>query len=149
MSSINNVARRVLSHYESITTMKLQKLVFYAQAHSLATTGRPLFDADFYAWRAGPVSPELFQYHRGSFFVSLDNIPASGEPMNENENILVDEVCGVLGKLSGKELSIRTHNEDPWLDARGGLGSAEPGHEIISKATIASYYAKHPVIPVI
>lgn len=45
-----------------MTNLKLQKLLFYAQAFYLAICDRPLFDEDFQAWATGPVQPEV--YHR-------------------------------------------------------------------------------------
>ena len=45
--------------------MKLQKLVYYCQAWSLAWDDVPLFDEDFPAWANGPVCPELFDLHHG------------------------------------------------------------------------------------
>lgn len=42
---------------DSITPLKLQKLIYYAQAWSLALPERayPLFDEDMQAWAHGPV----------------------------------------------------------------------------------------------
>lgn len=64
---IINVAAKILEIMGPMTTMKLQKLVYYSQAHSLATTGLSLFPEDFEAWTNGPVSLELFNRHRGRF----------------------------------------------------------------------------------
>ena len=150
MASINNVARHILGcfDFQMLTTMKLQKLTFYSQAYALATTGRPLFHDDFYAWRAGPVASELFKLHRGKFFISMDEIPDSGEALCDEEKELVQKVCDNLGKCTGKELSERIHAESPWAEARGDLDPSERSSQIISKAEIARYYSTHPVISV-
>lgn len=146
MASITDVARYILLQNGSLTTMKLQKLVYYSQAQSLVKTGSPLFEADFYAWRAGPVAPELFRHHRGKFFITAEAIESSGEQLGVEERVLIDEVCAELGSLSGQELSERTHAEAPWVDARGDLEPAARGSEIIAKDAIAEYYREHPVI---
>ena len=44
MASVNDVAQYVLNRIGYTSTMKLQKLVFYSQAYSLASTGNPLFE---------------------------------------------------------------------------------------------------------
>ena len=63
--SITDVAAFILNRTGTITTMKLHKLAYYAQAaHIVAHGGTPLFPEDFYAWRSGPVAPLLFILHR-------------------------------------------------------------------------------------
>lgn len=63
---------------DAITHLKLQKLVYYAQAWSLALPARgvPLFDEEMQAWAHGPVAESLFQEHRGN---SWDALPAPEE----------------------------------------------------------------------
>ncbi|QJC22380.1 Panacea domain-containing protein [Arcanobacterium buesumense] len=146
MASINNVARHILSNYKSLTTMKLQKLVFYSQAHALATTGHPLFESDFQAWRGGPVAVDLYHLHRGKFFVSESEIPDRGTELTENEIRIVDQVRDELGSLSGRELSERTHSEQPWIGARRNLGPGDPGNVVITKESMTDYYRLNPVI---
>lgn len=43
-----------------ITPMKLQKLLFYANAWHLAIKGTPLFEEDFEAWEWGPVQRDIY-----------------------------------------------------------------------------------------
>lgn len=46
MTHVNNVARYILENVESdLSTMKLQKLVYYAQAWSLVWDEKPLFNS--------------------------------------------------------------------------------------------------------
>src|SRR5260221_3271487 len=47
-----------------ISNLKLQKLVYYAQAWHLGIKGAPLFQEDFQAWVHGPVIPELYQKYK-------------------------------------------------------------------------------------
>ncbi|MFM6174756.1 MAG: Panacea domain-containing protein [Sphaerospermopsis kisseleviana] len=47
-----------------ISNLKLQKLVYYAQAWHLALFEQPLFNEDFEAWIHGPVVPELYHYYK-------------------------------------------------------------------------------------
>lgn len=60
--SITDVAAFILNRTGTITTMKLHKLAFYAQAeHLVKHQGAPLFPEDFYAWRSGPVCPRFIR----------------------------------------------------------------------------------------
>jgi len=54
-------------------TMKLHKLVCYAQAWSLVWDERPLFEDPIEAWANGPVAPALYAVHRGWF--DVDQVP--------------------------------------------------------------------------
>ncbi len=49
-----------------ITNLKLQKLVYYAQAWSLALNNKELFPEDFEAWVHGPVLVKLYNKYRSN-----------------------------------------------------------------------------------
>ena len=44
-----------------LSNSSLNKLVYYAQVKSLATTGKPLFDSRIEAGDYGPVEPEVYE----------------------------------------------------------------------------------------
>jgi len=48
----------------------------------------------------------------------------------------------VYSSYSGYELEIMTHEEDPWLNARGNLELDEPSCEEITIKDMASFYKK-------
>lgn len=147
--SIINVAAKILEIMGPMTTMKLQKLVYYSQAHSLATTGLSLFPEDFEAWTNGPVSLELFNRHRGRFTIRreelLISLPERCADLEDEQVKIIEEVCAKLGNLTGNQLSERTHREDPWISARIGIPANQGSEEIISKKSIHDYYVNHPV----
>ncbi|MGA7027993.1 MAG: type II toxin-antitoxin system antitoxin SocA domain-containing protein, partial [Candidatus Acidiferrales bacterium] len=65
MISCSDVARYFLALVDedagdSLSNLKLQKLVYYAQGFHLALYGEPLFPEVIRAWRHGPVVPELY-----------------------------------------------------------------------------------------
>ena len=76
MSDVNDVAAAIIAEFqrqypgESITTLKLQKLVYYSQAWHLVWDEEPLFSERIEAWANGPVVRELYRVHRGDFKVS-------------------------------------------------------------------------------
>lgn len=129
MTTIFNVAAYILNITGTITTMKLQKLAYYSQAYSLVTTGYPLFNEGFQAWRNGPVCPELFALHRGKFLIRKGELVLpSAEKLNEDsltdgQKLIVEKVCEKFVGYSGSDLSAMTHHEDPWKDAYDGTNS--------------------------
>lgn len=50
---------------DGMTNMKLNKLMFFAQAASLQRFGRPLFDAPIEAWDYGPVVKDVYRTFKG------------------------------------------------------------------------------------
>lgn len=141
MATVFDVAKYVLKHTGQITTMKLQKLVYYCQAWSLGWDGKPLFDEDFQAWANGPVCPSLFERHRGRFVVDVSlfhDIPDHNFDFSEVETM--DSVLAYYGDKEPQWLSELTHKEAPWREARAGVPAGEPSDKIISKDSMQQYY---------
>ncbi|MDR2615170.1 MAG: DUF4065 domain-containing protein [Oscillospiraceae bacterium] len=141
MASIFDAAKYILERKGEMTTWKLQKLCYYAQAWSLAWDESPLFDEDFEAWRNGPVCPELFRYHQGKFVVGPDNFKVGDSRVfNDNQRETLDIVLRDYGDDDPSTLRELTHNELPWREARGGLSIEENCHTVITKERMGEYY---------
>lgn len=144
MVSIFDVAELILQKVGFASTMKLQKLAYYSQAYALVRYGEPLFDEDFEAWANGPVCRALFVAHRGKFIIGsgeLAGVSPRPELLGQESVSVVNHVIDVLGGYNGRELSELTHREDPWRIARGGCKPGESCSEVITKESLASYYA--------
>ena len=140
MVSAHDVAAYVLHQHGPMSAMKLQKLVYYAQAWSLVWEDRPLFGERIEAWAHGPVVPELYQEHRGRFEVRgwpRGNAAALGTDDRET----VDAVLGYYGNRNAQVLSDWTHSEDPWQLARAGLPDGERGSAEITLESMMEYYS--------
>lgn len=137
--SAHDVAAYILKHQGEMTTMKLQKLVYYCQAWSLVWDDEPLFHEAIEAWASGPVVRELYDLHRGMFKISKCP-PGRASRLNRTQRETVDAVLRFYGKKPSHWLSDLTHNEDPWRQARCGLAPGERGSEIISHASMMEYY---------
>lgn len=135
-----DVAAHILEKMEPMTTMKLQKLVYYSQVWSLVWDEEPLFAENIEAWANGPVVRELFDYHRGMYEISAMPI---GNPrlLNPVQQETVDAVLEYYGDKSAQWLIELTHMEDPWIHARKGLPPLERGNRIIPLDTMADYYS--------
>lgn len=122
-----------------ISNLKLQKLVYYAQAWHLALYGTPLFDEDFEAWVHGPVIPALFdQYKEFGWKPILKEVKKPDFPP-ELEKFL-EEITEEYFICEGLELEMMTTREAPWIQVRKGLRRDEPSHAIISKESMRDYY---------
>lgn len=141
MANVVSVADYALSKFECLSTMKLQKIVFYSQAYHLVTFHAPLFEDRIEAWVNGPVAPRLFRLHRGKFIIPSDFFKAEAcDTLTADEQHSIDHVVGVIGDESGASLSDLTHSEDPWRVARGDSTPDAVIHEEITRGSIASYY---------
>ncbi|MEX3643997.1 Panacea domain-containing protein [Mycolicibacterium porcinum] len=121
MATANDVAAYIMEQYgKTMTTMKLQKLLYYSQGWSLAWDGQPMFEDEIAAWANGPVVYSVFDNHRGKFKIGSWR-HGDATTLTEDERETVNAVLGYYGKLTGQELSDMTHAERPWLEARGNL----------------------------
>lgn len=123
--------------------MKLQKLVYYAQAWSLVWDEKPLFRERIEAWVNGPVVPSLYRTHRGRFDVAAW---PEGDPsrLDAKARETIDAVLKFYGDKSSQWLSDLTHAEEPWRAARRGLAPLEPGGREITREAMAEYYGSLP-----
>lgn len=137
------VAHYVLEQTGPITTMKLQKLVYYAQALHLVCYQTPLFSEPIQAWANGPVIPALFEVHRGRYMVDARTKPiaSSDDSLIPEDRAVVDAVVHRLGSFTGEQLRERTHRESPWRDARGECSDGDRCQSIITCDSMMSYYS--------
>ena len=106
---------------DSITNLKMQKLVYYAQGFALAIFNAPLFSEDIEAWTYGPVVPELyheFKQYGGNPIPRPDHFDCS--MFSEEEKNLLDNVYSEYGQFSAWRLRDMTHNEPPWKNTQVG-----------------------------
>lgn len=137
--SVFDVAAYILGKLGTITTIKLQKLVYYCQAWSLVWDEESLFDEKIEAWVNGPVVRDLYAFHRGMFQISSIPIGIPGH-LSKKQKETIDAVIDFYGKKSGQELVEISHLEKPWIEARKGLNWDERGENVISNESMADYY---------
>ncbi|GAA0866839.1 DUF4065 domain-containing protein [Sphingopyxis soli] len=124
---------------ENLTNLKLQKLLYYADAWHLALYDEELFAEQFKAWVHGPVL--LSQYHR---FKPNQWRPITEDidkpQLSEKLSAHLDEVVDVFGPETAVALELMTHRELPWIAARGDLPPTAPSSATISKETTKHFY---------
>jgi uncharacterized phage-associated protein len=125
---------------EVLTNLKLQKLIYYAQAWYLALRSAPIFDEDMQAWVHGPVLPS--QYHRFSHFKWQPIVAEIGHPEIGDADVQshLFEIIEVFGTETAVDLERMTHQEAPWIEARNGLARDAICTNVISKDSMRDYY---------
>ena len=142
MATMLDAAKYILQSAGEMTAMKLQKLMYYAQAWSLVWDEEPLFEDDFEAWANGPVLPALYGRHKGQFKVSVSIVADGNEgALSPEQRQSIDKVLGFYGQQSAQWLSNLTHQERPWVDARAGIPDGEPCSATITKLAMHEYYS--------
>jgi len=105
---------------DSITNLKLQKLLYYAQGVNLALNDVCLFPEPIEAWIHGPVVPKVYRAYKqhGGQAIPVERVNLEVYPKDTRE--LLDEVNEVFGQFSAAKLRAMTHNEPPWKDTPQG-----------------------------
>lgn len=150
MISANNACDYIVTMLdeagEELNLLKLQKLLYYAQAWYLAFYKKPLFSDKFQAWIHGPVCRPI--YNRFSSTKSLySNLSLSDRCDDFNLGKIpvairrhLDGVLEVYVKFSGSQLEDMTHSEDPWKIARKGYRTSERCEVELDEALMCTYY---------
>lgn len=119
---------------DSISNLKLQKLVYYSQGLHLALHDKPLFPEVIEAWTHGPVVPELYRAYRKYGAGAIPREEIAPADYDESTREVLDEVWTVYGQFSALKLRAMTHEEGPWLQAYQ-VGTGE-----ISLASLRAFF---------
>ena len=127
---------------DNITHLKLQKLIYYAQAWYLAMFDKALFNNKIEAWLHGPVCREIYERFRNR---SWNPIPASAiisasSAIDDETQAFLDEIWEIYGQYSATKLEKMTHEEAPWLEARNGIQPGNPSQTLIHEKSMRDYY---------
>ncbi|MEO5374892.1 MAG: DUF4065 domain-containing protein [Alphaproteobacteria bacterium] len=104
---------------DSITNMKLQKLLYYCQGWHLAAYGVPLFNASIEAWEHGPVVRGVwgrFSRHGPQSIPPDEARPDRAMAIPEPMRRLIDDVWDRYGEMHAYRLRDMTHEEAPWRE---------------------------------
>lgn len=146
IASVDDIAAAILVRTGQVTTWKLQKLAYYAQAWHLARCGTKLFADDFEAWAQGPVVRALYNRHRGSNRVA--NWPEGDDRrLSPQDTAFIDWIVERYGRFTAEALSRMSHIEAPWLVTRDGLPDGASSSKVISSELMRSYYARQLASP--
>ncbi|MEM6459235.1 MAG: type II toxin-antitoxin system antitoxin SocA domain-containing protein [Planctomycetota bacterium] len=118
---------------DTVSNLKLQKLLYYAQGVHLALHGVKLFHEKIKAWEHGPVVPQVWHEYKD---YGTGVIPPPSEvdfnQIDEERRESLDETWDVFGQFSAWKLRNMTHAEPPWKNTSK--------NEEITPRAIKSYF---------
>ena len=124
----------------TITPLKLQKILYYAQGYHLAMFDIELFEEDFQAWAHGPANLEIYNEYKEYGYSAID-APKGDVPLLDDGLIdFLYRIWNTYGIFDGKYLEQLTHQETPWIEARGDCKEGEPCTNVISKDTMKAFF---------
>ena len=141
MASIFDAAKYILEQRGRTPVLKLQKLLYYAQAWSLVLDHAPLFPEDFEAWPNGPMYPLLHWLFEDQFDITAEDITGNSACLTGEQKDTINSVLKVYGAGNIRGLTRLSMEEEPWIQARNGLPPDEPSSTIIPKETFIPFYS--------
>ena len=102
---------------DPISSLKLQKLLYYCQGFNLGAYDRPLFKEEVEAWEHGPVVVPVWHRYRkyGSTAIAVPE-PLIDTSISDEQMRLAEKVYDAYGQYSAWKLRNLTHQEPPWLN---------------------------------
>lgn len=125
-----------------ITNKKLQKLLYYVQAWSLALHDKKIFDDKIEAWIHGPAIKTVYLEYQ-KFGASPIAKEISGDVVNkisEEAIKIIDDVWQLYSKYEANYLEFLTHSEEPWQKARNGLEPHISSENEITLESMRDFY---------
>ena len=141
--SVFDAAKYVLELInEQCTTMKLHKLLYYCQAWNLVWEDDILFNDKIEAWANGPVVRELFNFHKGMYWITKNSLTlGNSSKLSQIQKDNVKSVIAFYGGRTSQWLIDQTHTEKPWREARKGLAPNERGNSEITPQAMFDYFS--------
>lgn len=124
-----------------ITNLKVNKLLYFAQAWSYVRNNRPLFDENIEAWQYGPVVPSVYSTfkHYGRNNIAEVSEKLALDSFSEDELQLLIDIQREYGKYTASTLVDLTHEKgSPWEQIYNG----DHNHKVISPNSMKAYFSK-------
>ncbi|MCM3761021.1 DUF4065 domain-containing protein [Alkalihalobacillus oceani] len=132
----------------NITNKKLQKLMYYCQAWSLALDNERLIDHEFEAWVHGAVLKNLYFKYAKFGYTNIWRDPAENletkteflRKYSDEKVARIHQVLEAYSMFSADELEEINHAEYPWQKTREGLAANENSDRPITDSLMREYY---------
>ena len=113
-------------------------LVFFND--SVDNLQNKLFDCKFEAWVQGPVDPQLYSCYTNFGYNPISPKKSSTPIKSPDVLDLIQQINDIYGEFSGNQLERLTHQEQPWLNARGDARPLDPSENVISDKDMYIFY---------
>ncbi|WP_298708331.1 type II toxin-antitoxin system antitoxin SocA domain-containing protein [Chitinophaga sp.] len=153
MYTANQIASWFLMHLDAdagdtISPMKLQKLIYYAQAWHLVMYDEPLFEDRIEAWGHGPTVPSVYKRFKDEFregipFEALYNEEYDCPKLSIELEDFLKDIQFRYGEHSARFLENLVCRELPWRKARRNAAGAIPDYSLaeITRESMKAYYS--------
>lgn len=122
---------------EGVSNLKLQKLLFFAQAAHLALFKTPLFQEEIEAWSLGPVIPTIYQKYKGYARTPITEFETTEACKDPELMSFLQNIWNLFGKYSSSQLVNLSHADGaPWSQ----MYTPEAESNVIPKEAIMKYY---------
>lgn len=154
-----DVARYIVNYTnacgDTITNLKLQKLLYFVQGCFLILREKPCFKDKIEAWDFGPVVPnvyykfreygsnsiptvtKIFVYNKNNLF-GVRSKSYDDSIISRRDKLLINEVVDVFRETSATTLVKITHDQSPWKSTY----KSEEKHNIITQEQIKDFFSK-------
>lgn len=126
---------------DSLNPLRLQKLLYYVQGWHLAVRGKALFAGKIEAWTNGPVVKEVYQQFSNLGYRFIPPTDGAVPPsLSEADKTFIKSIWDSYKRYSATALRDMTHQEVPWLTARGPLGPTERSNVEITHKSLRDFF---------
>lgn len=107
---------------DTISNLKLQKLLYYSQGVHLAKYNRPLFKDEIVHWPRGPVVIKVYEKYKqhGNQSLPIPEKVKNFSKFSKEHKDSIKITYDFYGQYSAWVLSQKTHQEAPWRDTEQG-----------------------------
>ncbi len=125
---------------DPLTNLRLQKLLYYAQAWSLVVRRANLFPEDIQVWRHGPAVRPVYKAlpHGPKAGLITEADLRGAHPLDEEEAAFVRALWESYRRYSATQLAEMARAEPPWIETRGA-GGAETG-DVIRESALERHF---------
>ncbi len=140
MARALDVSKYILEEVGEVTAIKLQKLLYYAQAWSLVWKDKVLYPEDLLFHPTGSIVKEVYELHKGCFKVdALTTKEGSSLNLTKVEKKNIDKVIDFYNPKKTQYLVALLKMEDPWNIANKS-NSLKDSEAVISTSEMKKYY---------
>lgn len=145
--TVNQVANWYLSK-APMSPKKLQKILYYAYVWFLTLMNESydnienrLFENHFEAWVHGPVYPEIYHEYKEYGYNHIPQLECDAPTFSADVEDILQQVWDVYGEYTAGQLESISHQESPWINARGNCSAYEICDNRITDEDIYKCYA--------
>ena len=124
-----------------MTNLRLNKLMYFAQAWSLVLRQKPLFSESIEAWTFGPVIPSIYHKYKGYGKAQITTVDPSFRlsMLDAEEQRLLFATMAYYGEYSTHGLVDLSHEDgSPWVRACGASNT------VIHPDDMKAFFSKKP-----